>query len=139
MFRNLWVGVLGGIYSYLGDAEMAESASLRAVELSPLDPARFLFDVFVAAGKLAAGKHDEVAQAARSSIRLHARRPASHRLLTISLSLAGKVEEARQAAKELLLLDSTFRVSAYAARYAGRNQPHAEQRMKALRDGGLPS
>ena len=135
---NAWMN-LGGIHSYLGNPEQAESFSLRAVELSPMDPARFLFEVFVSAGKLTAGKFDEAAQAARSSIRLNAMHPASHRLLTISLSMAGKMSDARKAAEDMLRIDPTFHVDSYARRYAGRDKPHAAQRMKALLDAGLPA
>jgi adenylate cyclase len=135
---HAWMN-LGGIHSYLGNSEHAESFALRAIQLSPMDPARFLFDVFVAAGKLSAGKFDEAEQAARSSIRLNAMHPASHRLLTISLAMAGKIEAARKAGQDLLRIEPQFAVNDYARRYAGRDRPHAAQRMQALLDAGLPA
>ena len=135
---HAWLS-LGGIHTYLGNPEPAESLPMRAIELSPMDPARFLFDLFVAAGKRTAGKFDAAAQAARASIRLNAMHPSSYRLLTISLSLDGKMDEARKAGRDLMRVDPAFRVGAFGRRYAGRDGPHAAQDLKALLDAGVPA
>lgn len=135
---HAWL-TLGGIHTYLGNPVPAESLPLRAIELSPMDPARFLFDLFLAAGKRTAGKFDAAAQAAKASIRLNAMHPSSYRLLTISLSLDGKMDEARKAGHELLRVDPAFRVGAFGRRYAGRDGPHAAQDLQALLDAGVPA
>jgi adenylate cyclase len=135
---HAWL-TLGSVHSYLGHAEPAELHSQRAGALSPIDPARFLFDVFVAAGKLAAGKYAEAASAARSSVRLNAMHPPAHRVLAIALALGGEVEEARAAGRALLHVSPSFRVSEYARRYPGRAQAHAAQHMQALITAGLPA
>jgi class 3 adenylate cyclase len=129
---------LGGMHSYLGNPEPAESSCLQACALSPLDPARYLFDLHVAASKVAAGKYEEAAEAARSSIRLNALHPPSRRHLVIALALDGRVDEARLAAIEMLRLDPSFRVAAYMARYPGRGLPHARLVERALLEAELP-
>lgn len=135
---HAWL-TLGAVHSWQGDAELAEPYVLQAVSLSPLDPARFLFDVFLAAGRIASGKYTQGAEAARESIRRNALHVASHRLLTIALALDGRLEEARLAAKALLRLAPDFRVSEYARRFAGRSAPSADLRLAALRQAGLPN
>ena len=135
---HAWL-TLGAVHSWLGNSAPAEELPLRAVALSPIDPARFLFDVFVAAGKLAVAKYSEAADAARASIRLNAMHTPSHRLLTIALVLGGNIEQGREAARRMLQVEPGFRVSDYASRYAGRDQPHAALRLKALLDAGVPN
>jgi adenylate cyclase len=134
---HAWL-VLSGIQTYLGNGSESESFALRAIDLSPMDPARFAFDVFASAGKLSAGKFDEAAAWARASIRRNAMHPASHRLLTIALSLGGRHEAAREASLGLLKLDPTFSISRYAARYPGRHHSHARTHVEALRAAGVP-
>jgi adenylate cyclase len=135
---HAWL-TLGAVHSWCGDAELAERLPHRAVGLSPLDPSRFLFDVFIAAGKLGVGKFADAAAAARNSIRLNAMHTPAHRLLTIALALDGDLDSARASAARLLQLDPEFRVSAYATSYAGRDRPHAAQRMQALLMAGVPA
>lgn len=130
--------VMAGLHSYSLDAR-AETMALRAVELSPLDPAKFMFDVFVGAGKLACGKFDEAIAWARSSLRLNAMHLSSHRLLVIALSLNGMQVQARDAGLSLMTAHPDFRVNDYARRYPGRDMPHASAYMNALRASGIPN
>lgn len=134
---HAWVN-LGGIHSYLGHAEEAQSMPQRAIELSPMDPARFAFDAFLAEGRLTARRFEAAADAARHSIRLNAMHPTSHRILTIALALAGRIPEARIAAGDLLRLNPGFSVGAYERGYAGRELPHVAERLDALRAAGVP-
>lgn len=134
---NAWLA-LGGIRSYRGEADAAESTSLQAVRLSPIDPARFLYDVFVAASKIVCRKYGDAAKAARNSIRLNAMHPASHRLLTISLALDGQLTEAQAAARVLMRVDPSFTVSGYMRSYAGKDGAHRREREAALLQAGLP-
>lgn len=135
---HAWLN-LGGIHSYLGHAEEAVAMPQRAIELSPMDPARFAFDAFLAEGLLTARRFDDAIAAARSSIRLNAMHATSHRILTIALALTGRMDDARRAAGDLLALDPGFRVDGYRSAYAGRDLPHIGDRLEALRACGIPS
>jgi tetratricopeptide (TPR) repeat protein len=134
---HAWLN-LGGIHSYLGHSAEAESMPQKAIELSPMDPARFAFDAFLAEGRLTARRFDASASAARESIRHNASHATSHRILTIALSSAGRMPEARSAARDLMRLDPTFRVGAYQQTYPGRDLPHFSERLEALRAAGVP-
>ena len=130
---------LGAVNSYIGDTQWVEEQILRAIALSPLDPARFGFESFLCYGKLASGKFAEAAQVARSSIRLNACHAPAHRHLSIALAMDGKLTEAREAAKGLMRVDPSFRIGSYAQRYPGRGSPQALQYLDALRFAGLPA
>lgn len=134
---HAWL-TLGAVCSWKGDSLPAERLPLQAIALSPLDPARFLFDVFVAAGKLAMGKAAEAVEAATASLRGNSMHVPSHRLLIVGLVLEGRIADARLAAQRLLQLQPTFRVTDFERSYAGRDRPHALERARALRAAGLP-
>jgi adenylate cyclase len=134
---NAWL-ILSGIHSYLGRGSEAAPLALRARDLSPLDPARFLFDLFLAAAHLAADRYDAASECARESIRRNAAHPAAYRCLVIAEMLAGHGEQARRAANDLIRLAPTYSVSGYLRGYPGREQPHARIYAAALRDAGLP-
>lgn len=123
---------------YLEDTHSVEEHAQRAIELSPLDPGRFGFEVFVGGGKLVVGKYDEAIAAAKASIRLNALHPASHRILTIGLAMSGRMDDARQAALGLMRADPGFRLGRYRKRYPGRDAPHARDHLRALEDAGVP-
>lgn len=135
---HAWLN-LGGIHSYLGGGAQAAAMPQRAIELSPLDPARFVFDCFLAEGRLTARDYQGAAEAAHASIRLNAMHPASHRVLTIALALAGRFDEARAAARDLLRHIPGFRIESYRRSYPGRDLPHMAERIEALRNSGIPT
>ncbi|MDC6167047.1 adenylate/guanylate cyclase domain-containing protein [Paucibacter sp. XJ19-41] len=130
--------VLAGIHSYLGDGSAAERCALHAIMLSPLDPLRFQFDTMAGAAMLASKKYQDAEQWARLSLQRNRMHVASHRLLTISLALAGKLSQSRAAAADLLRISPEFRLRTYAQQYPGRDQPHARAYLEALRVAGLP-
>lgn len=134
---NAWM-TLAGIDSYLANGENSIANARRAIELSPLDPCRFMFDLLLAAGQLAAGRCDEAIASAEASIRLNAVHAPTYRLATIANVLGGRPDAARKAAGGLMALDPGFRVSSFAERYPGRDQPHASDYFRALREAGLP-
>ncbi|MBV8211122.1 MAG: hypothetical protein JO133_13795 [Burkholderiaceae bacterium] len=130
--------VLSGLHSYRGEAQQAELAAARAIELSPLDPARFVFEAYAAMAKLIAGKYAEGAAQAAASLRRNAMHAPSHRLLVIALMLDGRGEEARHAAQALLRVEPALTVSRYLQRHPGRDEPHASQFGLALKEAGIP-
>ncbi len=129
--------VLSGLHSYRGETQQAEAAAARAIELSPLDPARFVFDAYAALAKLIAGKYAEASVLARSSLRRNAVHAPSHRLLVIALMLAGKGSEARHAAEALLRVEPNLTASGYLREHPGRDQPHARRFANALKEAGV--
>lgn len=134
---SAWMFMAGAL-DYIGRGEEAVLHAQRAIDLSPLDPSRFLFDVFHAAALTTAGRFTESVVAAESSIRANARHPASRRVHAIALALSNRSAEAIAAGRQLLALDPGFSVSGYRARAANGGTPHFELEAQGLRAAGLP-
>ena len=129
---------LAGIDSYLARGDDSVAHATRAIALSPLDPCRFLFDLLAGAGHLAAGRTSEAIASIDTSMRLNAVHAPTYRLSVIANVLAGRIDQARVAAQGLTALDPRFRVGQFAERYPGRDQAHAANYLRALREAGLP-
>ena len=130
--------LLSSLHCYRDRVSEANSAADQAVALSPLDPALFLFETHRALARLAALRIDEGISSAQTAISLNATHTATHRLLIIGLVLAGRTEEARQAARLHDRLDPGFSMAAYRLRYPGLGAEHAERHAQALELAGLP-
>ena len=127
-----------GVHSYLGDGVAAESCAEQALALTPLDPARFIYELVLGAAKLSSGKFAEAVALAESSLRRNSLHVPTHRLRVIALAMADRGVEARSAACTLLALSPGFRVDDFERWYPGRHQSHAPQYFAALRGAGLP-
>lgn len=130
--------VLAAVDCYLGAGDKAEFAANRALALSPLDPARFSFDVLLGAAKLTADKYDQAAHCASEALRQNRGHLPAHRLLVIASQLGGRHAEARLAAAALLAAEPGFRVDEYARHYPGRHLASASAYMAALQAAGIP-
>lgn len=85
------------VLSHLGRHEEAVAAAERAIQLSPLDPSRFLFESYAALAYAAAGDAEQALLYARLSLRRNHRHAPSHRLAISLLWLLGRREEAGMA------------------------------------------
>jgi TolB-like protein len=134
---SAWM-TLAGIESYLARGAESVAYARRAILLSPLDPCRFLFELLLGAGELVDGRAEDAIRSIQASMRLNAVHAPTYRLAVIAYMLSGRTEAAREAAARLIALDPGFRVSDFADRYPGRDQPHAPDYVRALREAGLP-
>jgi TolB-like protein len=129
---------LSGVECYEGNGIAAAEHARRAIDLSPLDPKRFMFDLMLGAGELTAGDYRAAISRAQTSLRLNALHAPTHRLHTIALALGGELDRAREAAVELLRIDPSFTLGTFEARYPGRAHSHARRFVEALRQAGIP-
>ncbi|MGM0583092.1 MAG: tetratricopeptide repeat protein [Pseudomonadota bacterium] len=105
--------LLSGTLSFLSRGPEAVAAAQRALRLSPFDQQLFHFFGFLALAHYVAGDFEEAARWARSA---HAENPRyTHTLKTLAaaLSAAGRADEAREAAAELMRREPGFRLAAY--------------------------
>ena len=84
----------GTAYNRIGEPERALADLERAIRLSPRDANMFLAHGQVAAAHFIIGHYDEAVQWAESSLRLLPNHVTALRILTASLSLAGRAEAA---------------------------------------------
>lgn len=124
--------------SWLGHGEKALGLIQRAMELSPFDPHMFMFTSIAGAAEASVGNYDAAIEWARRSLRENRMFTSSHRVLTIALTMAGRVEEGQAAAASLLALEPGLTVSGFRTRYPGSASPHVESFCSALLRAGVP-
>jgi len=125
-------------YAWRDDGAEAVQRSHRAIELSPLDPQMYMFTSIAGTAYAVAGLYDKAIELCRRSLRLNRMFASTHRTLTLSLSLSGRGQEARDAGIELLKLEPSLTVSGFLKRYPGSESAHAKVFAQALSAAGIP-
>jgi TolB-like protein/tetratricopeptide (TPR) repeat protein len=127
-------GVCAG---YMGDGEGAVERVSRAIELSPFDPLAFYHKSMLAHAYLVAGRLDKAITWARRAMRENRCYTSTHRVLSISLALAGRIDEARAVIGELLTIEPNLTLARFRARYPARDAAVTARYAEALERAGL--
>jgi class 3 adenylate cyclase/Flp pilus assembly protein TadD len=126
------------LHAYAGQgADAAESAE-RALLLSPLDPLGYFFDSLAATALLANGETERALGLATRSIHLNRAHASTWRVLVIAQVLAGRLDEARGSARELVALEPEISVARFLERFPGRDGPLAQPWGHCLEVAGIP-
>ena len=131
----LW-NFAGEVRLYLGEPDRAIECFHRSMRLNPLDQRTITNATYLAFAHLFRREPDEAARWAARAVVL-ALNPLSYRILAASLAEAGRIDEARAAAAELLRLQP----NACLRRSRGSNYRRPEDLrlyVEALRKAGLP-
>jgi adenylate cyclase len=131
LYKSAW-------HAYQEQGEMAVDSALRAQSLSPLDPLRYYYDNFTSTAMLSNGDLDGAIQYGLQSLRANKMHGPTLRILAVAHSLAGDMEAARRAIKDIQALEPGFTVGAFRARYPGSNTGQVERYAGALAAAGLP-
>jgi adenylate cyclase len=134
---SAWVWSASAL-AWLGHGEKAVEASKRALELSPFDPHRYYFNSNAGIAHAVAGQYEQAIEYCRRSLRENRMFISAHRVLTTSLALAGRLEEAKRAREELMKLEPDLTVSGWRDRYPGSGSEHTERFCEALAMAGIP-
>lgn len=126
------------VHSLRGRHDQAEEAALAAINVSPLDPNRFLFEAYVSMAALGGGRFETAVDHARASVRLHALHAPSHRLLVAALWLAGRQSEARAALPAYLQIRPNARAGPPREAPPGPQGVWWNRFRDALLEAGLP-
>jgi TolB-like protein/DNA-binding SARP family transcriptional activator len=124
--------------AWMGDGRQAIEEINRAIALSPYDPLMYLYSTIAAMAYIADGQCDQAVECAFRSLRENKTNTSAHRLLVMALQLAGRTEQARRAAHELLELEPGLTVEKFRERYPGSATPHADLYCDALERAGVP-
>ena len=130
--------LLSGLHAYCDEGELAVQAAQRAIELSPLDPSRFLMDAYLSMALLAAGRFDEAIAASESALQRNLCLTGSYRTLALALMFSGREAEARSMVQKLLVAEPHGTLRGYRQYYPGRHSRHMERYVDALRAAGVP-
>lgn len=126
-------------YAWLGRGDEAVGRAPRAIELSPFDPHLYVFLAVAGTAHAVAGQHEQAIDLARQSLRRNRMYLATHRLFVIALALAGRTDEARRAAAELIALEPELTITRFRQRYPGSASAQAEIFCAALAKAGVPA
>ncbi len=130
-------GLSGLTLCYVGEAKGALDREAYALRLSPFDPLGFYFTGVSGLAAQLCGKYDEALAFGLKARRENPRWSANLRFLAGTLVHLGRLDEARQMAREFLAIDRTFRLSAFRRWYPLR-EPELGIYVDALRQAGLP-
>jgi TolB-like protein len=124
--------------TFADDGARAIDLTDRAFRLSPRDPRRPFFQTLSAGSYVAGGRYLEAVEMAETSIRHHPQHLSAHRCRVIGLQLAGRADDARKAARELMQRDPTLRVSDYIRGHPAGESANVRKWAEALREAGVP-
>jgi adenylate cyclase len=134
--QQAW-GLSGITLCYVGEAKAALDREAYALRLSPFDPLGFYYTGVSGLAAMLCGKYDEALAFGLKSRRENPRWSVNLRFLAATLVHLGRLEEARQMAREFLAIDRAFTLSAFRRWYPLR-EPELSTYIAALRQTGLP-
>ena len=130
--------LFGTLHAFRNEPGEAVRFTERARRLSPLDPQRYYFESLSATAPLAAGDYEKALDLANRSMAGNRRHPSTLRVRTIALQRLGRIEEARVAASELMLLEPDLTVTGYLMRHPAAAFDTGRDWSAALGEAGVP-
>lgn len=124
--------------AFRGEGDAAVDDTEQAMRLSPLDPMRYYFESLAATAALSAGRHERALQLAEHSRRLNRRHSSTWRVIAISQVNLGRLDDAREAVRELRTLEPELTVARYLARLPAGRHDIGRRWAQALAQAGLP-
>lgn len=128
---------MSNLLAHQGQGERAMDAADRAMALSPLDPTRFMFEMFAGHAALCAGAYDRAAAFTASSLRSNGMHLPTYPAHIISLGLCGDWAGAKAAAQTYMQLYPPASARAYAGRFRGP-QVQGDLFARVLHEAGIP-
>ncbi len=130
-------GLSGTTLCYVGEPKAALEREAYALRLSPFDPLAFYFNGVSGLAAMLCGKYDEALAFGLKARRQNPRFSVNLRFLAATYVHLGRIDEAREMAREFLAIDRTFTLSAFRRWYPLR-EPELGAYIDALRHAGLP-
>jgi adenylate cyclase len=121
--------------SWAGRTEEAIPLFKKAIRLSPIPPARCLFNM--AACYRIIGQYEDAIAIYKKILQKQPDQMLAHLGLAATLMLAGREDEARTQAAELLRIDPKFSLERFAKTLTYKNQAEIDRYIGALRKAGL--
>jgi Flp pilus assembly protein TadD len=131
--RNGWNNI------YAGNPETALANFERAIRLSPLSSSMFGLDAGVARAHFNAGRYIEAADWAERSLSARSDVMTAHRIRAAAYAQAGRLDDARRAIADMLVLEPDMRLSRVSLfRGPWRRPDDYDRWFEGLRVAGLP-
>jgi tetratricopeptide (TPR) repeat protein len=125
-------------HAWRGRGPEAMQCADQALSLSPLDPMIYFFNSLAGQANLIGERYERAIELSTRSLRENRLHTPTLRTLAAAQVLSGRLEEARETMHELRLLEPALTVSAFRARYPGRDSAQGARFADALLVAGLP-
>ena len=125
-------------HAWRGRGAEGVSCADRALSLSPVDPMNYFFNSLAGTANLIGERYERAIDLAQRSLRENRLHTPTLRTLAAAQVLRGRLDDARETMRELRQLEPALTVSAFRARYPGRDSPQAGRFADALLAAGLP-
>jgi len=126
------------VHAFRGEGATAVQAAARAISLSPLDPLRYYYESLASSAAFSAGRYEEAVELALRSLRANRTHPSTLRVLAMAQAMCGRVEEARESGRQLLVLAPGYTVSGFLSRSPAAAFPIGQTCADALKLAGVP-
>lgn len=127
--------ILGIILTFAGRPEESVTLHKKGMRLDPISPPNI--SGLLGLAYLMTGRYEEAISACKKSIHSEPDSLPTHNYLAAAYSLAGREEEARAEAAEVLRIDPKFSLERFVMARPFKNQAHTDLFMNALRKAGL--
>lgn len=128
----------GVLAAFRDEGGRAVEATVKARQLSPIDPFGYFYDSLSASARLAAGDYAEALMLVDRSLAINNRHLSSLRTRIAALHYLGRQAEARETAAELLQRQPDFTLEAYRRGHPAAEFASGQRVIAALRASGLP-
>ena len=129
----------GITHAWRGQGDPAVQCTDRALSLSPLDPMSYFFNSLASTANLVGERYERAIELAERSLRENRLHTPTWRTLAVAQVLCGRVDEARETMRQARALEPGLTVTAFRARYPGRDSPQFTRFAEALQTAGLPA
>ena len=129
---------MANVLAYSGHGDEAVAAVEQAEILSPLDPMRFMYDLFASTAYSSAGRHDMALKYAERSVQQCALHLSALVQLIVARAQAGQMDRARQTAAQYLMLRPAASVQLFMDRHIAAGTAVAQAQADALLAAGMP-
>jgi class 3 adenylate cyclase/TolB-like protein len=128
----------GMLHAFRDEGYKAVRDTTQALALSPLDPHRYFYDSLAASAHLTHRGFKRAADLARRSLLANRTHTSTWRVLTVALWQMGKVDEARESARQLMKLEPTLTVEGYRKRAPSAGYEICDLIVSSLASSGVP-
>lgn len=129
---------LSVVQAFKGDPTPALEAADRAMNLSPMDPLRYYYESLMGSCEYSAGRHEQAIQWCEQSRRRNRQHLSTLRILIAAYDAAGRPDQARAVASDLLALRPNYRVATYEATSVAALYPFGQHIARSMRAAGIP-
>jgi adenylate cyclase len=126
---------LGWVLRFAGRSEEAIPVIKKGIRLNPFPPGAYFYNLATACAY--AGQCEEAIAASEKALQRERDNLLTHITTTVSYSLCGKDEEARETAAGVLRINPKFSTKHFAKKIPYKNQADTDRYIAALRKAGL--